>query len=503
MNEHDQLSEQYLEAQLREELGIEPDLSESVLREYYAKHPPEKRSRVIPPPRRRPAWRPLAAAAAVLLAAGLATYSLVRYLPQAQQQPEHAQRRAINEVNEEVNQSNQPDERQTPAPESNEDKAVPDNDAQPNQPDQPTPPDAGSWPKGWTDPPGALPVPDRPKPEPEPELPDDVVSPHPGGKGWTDPPGAFPDPTPDKTSAEERPVLVAAWKADSMRVTREGSVRKLKQGDAFSIRAGDLVSSKDSAELTLMDGGLLRLDGELSFDGEPEALTLTLHDGALYADVTNELSVTSEKVTARVSGVSVLEQRLRGFDVFCLSGSVKSGDDDLTAGYRARLEDDGFRHDKAITWADVQNEFRFLRETPRRVMLREELNQAPGELFGGELKAGILSGEADGDTGIGFYFRDAYAFRDGDVVRFRFRVGKACEMILQFGTAESGNWRHKLGGVKADEWIDYELPLSELYKTTDVAQQAEPGLIFKFFQLHPEDAAAHIEIDSVEIVHQP
>ena len=40
---------------------------------------------------------------------------------------------------------------------------------------------------------------------------------------------------------------------------------------------------------------VLRLDGELSFDGEPEALSLTLHDGALYADVTHELAVTSDK----------------------------------------------------------------------------------------------------------------------------------------------------------------------------------------------------------------
>ena len=80
MNEREQLNERYLEAQLREELGIEPDLSESVLREYYAKHPPEKRSRVIPPPPRKPAWRPMAAAAAVLLAAGLGCYSLVSVL---------------------------------------------------------------------------------------------------------------------------------------------------------------------------------------------------------------------------------------------------------------------------------------------------------------------------------------------------------------------------------------------------------------------------------------
>ncbi|MCA8918965.1 MAG: hypothetical protein KDB32_07795, partial [Planctomycetes bacterium] len=87
-NEREQLSDQYLEAQLREELGIEPDLSEGVLSRYYAKHPPEKRRRVIPPLPRKAVWRPIAAAAVVLLAAGLTTYGLVTVLPN-QLQPGH------------------------------------------------------------------------------------------------------------------------------------------------------------------------------------------------------------------------------------------------------------------------------------------------------------------------------------------------------------------------------------------------------------------------------
>ena len=389
----------------------------------------------------------------------------------------------------------------TPEPEQKPDVEPEQNPGDsPEEPPAETP-DGSSWPKGHTDPPGAFPVPEKPKSDPPPEEPDDVVGPKPDPKGWTDPPDAWPRG--DHSESKKAPALVAQWKGDVLHVTRDGSVWRVKPDDKFIIRVGDKVEPKGSAEFTLMDGGLLRLDGELSFDGEPEALSLTLHDGALYADVTHELAVTSERVTARLTGVGVLEQRLHGFEVFCVSGSVRSGEDDLTAGYRARLEDDGFKHDKKIGWEDVQREFKFLRETPKRVMLHEDLAEAPGELFGGEIKDGVLVGNSDSENGSGFYLREPYEYRQGDVVRFRFRIETAREMILQFGTLESDNWRYKLGGVKAGEWIEYELPLGKLYKTTDVAKKAEPGLRLKFFQLHPEEGKTKIEIDSVEIVHQP
>ncbi|MCA8936118.1 MAG: hypothetical protein KDB68_07915 [Planctomycetes bacterium] len=505
-NEREQLSDQYLEAQLREELGIEPDLSEGVLSRYYAKHPPEKRRRVIPPLPRKAVWRPIAAAAVVLLAAGLTTYGLVTVLPN-QLQPGHRE-----EVQAERNVPAKQETKETKGtpekPDAEKDLSVdPESEA---APERKVIPDEAEWENGAPEVPEKPDTETTPDDKPEPKEPDDVVGPDPNGMGRTDPPEAFPDPAkedpyaPDKTAARPGRVLVSMWSGDSLKVTRaDGGESKVKEGEDFSIRAGDRITPRGVAEFMLLDGGLLRLDGEITFEGEPEALKLTLHDGALYADVAHEISVASEQVTARLAGVGVLEQRLHGFDVFCISGTVRSTNDGLEAGYRARLEDDGFKHEKAIGWDDVQREFKFLRETPRRSMLREELTEAPGELFGGAIEGGVLKGESDPASGLGFYLRQPYAFQDGDVVRFRFKVDKACELILQFGSEDSGNWRHKLGGIKPGEWIEYELPLVDLYKTTDVAVGAQPGLSFKFFQLHPEETTTGMEIDWVEIVHTP
>jgi hypothetical protein len=351
---------------------------------------------------------------------------------------------------------------------------------------------------GHTDPPEAWPDPKNP-----PKPPDDMVGP-------PDRPEDPTDPAPEPKYAGDRkelPVLVSAWKADSFKVWPKGAAsdayERVVAGDTFEIRAGDRVQPKGAAEFTLVDGSLLRLDGQLTFDGDSSALRLTLGDGAMYADAAGMLTIAGPEVEASMSGVCALEKRLHGLDIYCISGRVSAGSDQLPAGQQARLEKDGFGRSKPIAWADVQREFKFLKDTPSRVKLSEELIDAPGKLFGGAIRDGVLAGDADGNTGIGFYLREPYTFHDGDYVRFRFRAGKACEMILQFGTVGDANWRHKMGGVKAGEWIEYELPLRDLYKTTDVAVKAQPGLQLKFFQLHPEDGTSHLEIDKVEIVHRP
>jgi len=488
--DREQLDERYLEGQLRDELGPPVDLSESVLRQVYARP-----RRVIPGPRKVPLWRPLAAAAAVLLAAGVATYSLVQILPQEmapRASGKAESRTVINPAKKKDKQTTAEADAKAPKPEPKSDATV-----------GPQPEESPELPPEEVKVPQVVPA-----PEPEPDKPEGEVEQPDPRRDLTDPPEAWPDPTkppkaPDESGSTQRAVLAAAGKLESVKVTRDGVDLKVKTGDAFSFQQGDRLLSRGSAELLLADGGLMRFDGELTLAGEPESIALTLHDGALYADVASLLSVTASGVACSIDGVAVVEERLHGMDVFCLSGRVATEADYLEAGFHAHLEKEGFGRSRKIAWADVQREFRFLKETPARSMLAEELTEAPAQLFGGVIKDGVLAGTVDSDTGIGFYLRQPYTTREGDIVRFRFRVDKACEMILQFGTVGDSNWRHKMGGVKAGEWIEYELPLKDLYKTTDVALRAQPGLILKFFQLHPEEITAGIEIDRVEIVHRP
>lgn len=490
MNEREELDERYLEAQLREELGIHPDLSEDVLRRVYAQPP----RRIIPPPRRKPVWQPLAAAASVLIVAGLATFALVKVLPQ-QTAPEQAEREqpieeedapAKPEVTPEPEQpSETPEPKDTPEPEP-KDEPKPD-----EQVEKPTP-------KPEEEDESVTDVTPNP-PEDQVEDPSDNESPHPR-KDWTDPPDSWPGKIKDTdTTAPKRPVLVSAWKGEGIKING----KRAEPGDEVQICAGDQVWVKGFADFTLVDGTLLRVDGEITFEGDEKAIAVQLNDGALYADTASSLRVGGDGVSAVIDGLAIVEERLRALDLYCLRGVIRIGEEELSSGYHSRLEDDGLGRAKATTWSEVQREFRFLKDVPLRALLREDLDDAPGTLFGGAIKDGVLRGETDSETGLGFYLREPYTIGDGDVVRFRFRVEKACEMILQFGTVENANWRHKMGGVKAGEWIEYELPLSELYKTTDVAKKAEAGLQLKFFQLHPEDTSVDIQLDWVEVVRRP
>lgn len=487
--ERDQLRERYLQAQLREELGEPLDLSEHVLRAVYST--PQRR---MPPVPRRSIWRPLAAAAVVLLTAGLTAYWLTQVLPQ------HTQRRSAQDL------TASDDSPPTQGPRHRDEKQTP--PVQPTAPDD-LPDDSGEIPQDPTREPEqpilpSDPLPDTPtKPEEDTsKTPDDTVEKpsEPDDHGWTDPRHRGPDQPPvGETAPPERAILVAGWKGDEIRIGE----RRLKHGDDYQIRAGDRVRVRGHADFTLMDGSLLRVEGEVSFEGEAAEVELKLHDGAVYADTTAAVRVTGHELTAVISGVAVIEERLRALDIYCLKGQVSAGEHSLAAGVQSRLSADGFGREKLIQWADLQREFKFLRETPQRTALREELSETPGKLFGGEIADGILKGEAGTDTGLGFYLREPYSVAAGDVVRFRFKVHKPCELILQFGTINDGNWRHKLGGVKAGEWIEFELPLMQLYKTADVSQRAQPGLELKFFQLHPEGSGTVIEIDWVEIVHRP
>ena len=498
MSEREQQEERYLEAQLREELGLDTDLSERVLREVYA----QPVRRVIPPPRRKPVWQPLAAAASVLIVAGLAAFALVKVLPQQNHQE---QAESLEPGRDRETQPTQPE--RGAEPEAPEDispaKEEPETILDPEPEEQPQPEEQVEKPTSDSEPikEDESVVDTTPNPEKEDKTePDGQIGPDPNQPDWTDPSESWPRKNKDTdTTPKARPVLVSSWNGEAIKVNGD----RFKHGEAVEIRTGDSVEVKAFADFTLVNGTLLRVDGEITFEGDEKEIAVQLEDGALYADTVAPLRVDGDGISAVVEGMAVVEERLNALDLYCLRGRISVGEDFIAAGFRSRADDDGLGREKAFTWPDVQREFRFLKDVPARALLREDLDEAPGKLFGGELKDGVLGGESDSATGLGFYFRESHTYQEGEVVRFRFRVEKACELILQLGTDENGNWRHKLGGVKPGEWIEFELPLAEFYKTIDVAKSAEPGLRFKFFQLHPEETTTAMEIDWVEIVRKP
>ncbi|MCZ7607455.1 MAG: hypothetical protein M5U25_15590 [Planctomycetota bacterium] len=230
--ERDQLEERYLEAQLRDELGPPVDLSERVLRSVYGKP-----RRVVPPPRRIPAWRPLAAAAAVLIAAGLATYTLVQVLPE-REQPLREGAQSVPYKVETGAPPSAPQQQPEAAPQP-EPRPQPEAQPQPEPKEEPKPDEQVEKPTPEPEEEDKSVIDVTPKPpEDQVEDPSDNDSPHPD-KGWTDPPDAWPDPKKKYDDPrKDAPVLVSAWKGESLKVRHAGQdgrviEQKLKQGEAF------------------------------------------------------------------------------------------------------------------------------------------------------------------------------------------------------------------------------------------------------------------------------
>ncbi|MCC7508110.1 MAG: hypothetical protein IT464_01885 [Planctomycetes bacterium] len=497
--EREQLHERYLESRLREELGPPTDLSDAVLRRIYSQP-----RRVIPPPRRTPWWRPLAAAASVLLLAGLAVWAIVSFWSGPKGRPLHevrdrtvAEPTTPSQPRPAPKPAPKPDhtptpEKQSPTPSP---KPAPKGDGTGTQ--LPTP-DKGQpgkdLPPGYTDPPGAFPDPEQPPPvipgaEPKRE---DVETPQP----------AKPEPGP--TEAVKTAVVAREFKAsrkDGLRVTRAGAFEKRKAEPGFEILSGDRLQVSGWVDVTLTDGTLLRLDGEVTLTEKDAQLGVELHDGAFYAD-TARLNISAGELAMQLAGIAVVEERLRELDLHLIEGKATSGEHELFASLRSRLGKEGFNRSRSTTWADVSGEYKFLRDVPVRRLLREDLADAPGELWGGEIKDGVLTGPGEKDRGVAFYLREKYTTQQGASVRVRFRIQTTCDLVIQLGADE--NYRCLQKAVRGGEWHEIEIPLGEFFRTLQKSGDLPVGTDIRRFQIHGEDGDPQlIEIDWVEFNRRP
>ncbi|MBK9974784.1 MAG: hypothetical protein IPP14_08425 [Planctomycetes bacterium] len=331
----------------------------------------------------------------------------------------------------------------------------------------------------------------------------------------TDPPGAWPrrvtKPTesPGESGKEpaapaQRLVLCTDFKPsrkDGIKVAAGKDWRVLVAGS--EIIAGDRIKVTGWADFVLLDGTLLRLDGEMVLQGQDGKPDAELLDGALYADTSATLQVRHEALKATVSGIAMMEQRLHSLDVACLQGSVTCGPVTLGQGRTARLGSEGFSREKAVSFADLQRENRFLKDAPARQTLREDFNDPPGEITGGAIKDGVLVGKGDAETGTLIALRKPVTLRGNEVVRLRFRVDRRTEVVLQFGTAQ-GNYRHIELNPEPGKWQEVEIPIRDFFKATDPESRLGDGLALLRFQVHDnETAELGVEVDWLEVLSRP
>lgn len=508
-HEAEQLDDRYLEVALRDQMGPRVDLTQRVLHAVAgAAAPVAVKHRVMPLPRRRPAWQPLAAAAAVLLAAGIGVYALVQVLPQAAPIPQTSLTTPLELPSARPSSGQAGPERPAALPPAGRDQnAAPD----------PTPPrrDDARQQQDETAPadsvlPRPLPKTADPKPpsgtEPQPEIPEPKYPP-----GMTDPPEAWPGkvtqpkpPATEPAAPVKRTVLCRDFKPsrkDGIKLAQGKDWRVLAAGEDIS--AGDRVKVTGWADFTLVDGTLLRLDGEMVLESHDGQSGAELLDGALYADTGAALLVRHETLKAVVSGMAMLEQRLHSLEIACLHGSVTSGETTLAPGRTARLGSEGFSREKPVSFADLQRDNRFLKDSPARATLREDFNDAPGEIEGGAIVEGVLAGKGDAGTGTIVQLRKPVTLRGNEVVRLRFRVDRRAEVVLQFATAQ-GNYRHLEINPEPGKWQEVEIPVSAFFKATAPESRLGDGLALLRFQMHDNEIRElGVEVDWLEIVSRP
>lgn len=496
--DRENLNDRYLDAALRDELGPKVDLTQRVLNATGAAD--SRRHRVLPMPRRAPVWQPLAAAAAVLIVAGLGVYALVQVLPPGNQRHSVTATQPIN-APQPAPRPVVPARNDVSAPAGNEGVVPPEPKSNESQ-YEPLPPLPEPEPK----PPEQVKRPDTPVPEPK--LPEGEVKKEPEPAypdGWTDPPEAWPGkPFPEGTGPKERAVLCSEVKPsrkDGVRLARDGKWIVLAAGQ--SLHDGDRVKVSGWADFTLADGTLVRLDGEMALTLENKVSVAQLFDGVLYADCKAALSVTHEDLKVTIDGQAVIEQRVRSLDVAVLSGTATSGQGKVEAGRTARLEVEGFGRDKQISFADMQLEHRFLKEAPERKALREDFSDYKGEIWSGEVRDGVLKGGYDTKRGLAFHFENL-PLRGNEVVRLRYRVNRRIDLVLQFGTTGDGNFRYVIRGAEAGKWLEVEVPVVAFFTNMDESQKLAPGTAVRRFQLHDDDGnVIEAEVDWVEVISRP
>ncbi|MCF6227364.1 MAG: hypothetical protein L3J82_01695 [Planctomycetes bacterium] len=485
----------YLEAQLRGELGPKPDITRRVLNEVFPLQTAKAR-RITPQPAKF-SWRPIAAAAAILIVTGVALLAVISVLP-TKPQSTAAKSNASDFVPDQA--ENRP--------------AIPEN--QPEQPPENTPyePDTEQPETPYTAPEETVQRPDiNPEQTPtvspdtpeEPEnVPPEVIEEKPDLPSETKPePPREPTETP---SQPESTVPERALICDQISPSREGTLQVQRNGHGdwlpfatgIKIRSGDRAKAKNYAEFVLKGGSLLRISGEVLFEINEQSLTLSIEDGAIYIDSTEVIMVAAHGVSAHVEGISVLEEKSRSLQVHCLQGTAG----ELTAGQYSRLTAKGFGRVSETDWLTVQRKFKFLKTTPARLLLRQTFDESPEKVFGGVVKDGQLVGESDNKDGVGFYFAEPLKHAAGDLARIRLRLAKACTVVIQFGTVPSGNYRMLRKNMKANEWIELEISMAYLQKNTD-STAPNRQTIWKFLQIHAEDTTVQITIDKLEIVHRP
>ena len=268
------------------------------------------------------------------------------------------------------------------------------------------------------------------------------------------------------------------------------------------LRAGARLRATGQADLTLGSGALARFDGEIALGSEEQGLELI--DESLFLDNLDlpRVTISASALSVIAAGMVLFEAGRSSLSISCLQGQVESPAGLVEAVKAATLTSKGLSRAAAVSLEALARKHAILRSLPQRLLWREDFDLVPPERrHKGEISEGVGRGEG-AEAGVSVYLSQPQNLRKGDVLRMRLRVSRAPEeLLLQMGTAEDGNYRLLFKAARVGEWMEVELPLTDLFRTLDKTTPIRIGFTFKNFQVWASDPkGCRVEVDWAEIV---
>lgn len=421
-------------------------------------------------------WFAAAAAAAVMLGAGLALVfsgndvpvnepaiagpggnESIQPAPQPRPQPQPAPQ-PKPEPKPEPKPGPKPTPEPTPQPEP---EPTPEPAPQPEPEPAPKPPEEVEKPAPQPEPevPQPKPTPEEPKPAPGP-----VVDETPKEPAPQQPPQPERPPTEAPKTAPVR-VATVLFQSGSAKLSfkEAGATRFTEVKAETELMSGWTLSARHPVLLDLGHGRRAWFEGELGLDVADGVIVLeVIKEGVLVDSLGAKGSILlrREGTSIEVLDAVVLAEKMTsakdGLEVACLDGEVSWGESKLLSGQAAQVSGKGFKRGKvegaklrdkglAGEWAKAQN------------LQREDFEVRLGErLYAGELEGGVAHG-GEKEISVGLTLKEEREAGERTFLRVRVRVSAPTGLYLQLIGDEGKSRFGKDFLVPAGQWVTLKI----------------------------------------------
>lgn len=420
-----------------------------------------------------------------------------------------------------------------PQPEPQPEPEVPQPEPQPEPEPAPKPPEEVERPQPEPSPePAPKPTPEEPAPKPGPVIEEPPVKPQPVPQ----PPQPERPPTEAPRTGPVRVALVAYQSPNAKLSYKEaGATRFTEVKPDTELMSGWTLSTRHPVLLDLGQGRRAWFDGELGLESVDGVVALEVIKEGVYLDMLGgkgAVIVRRGETSLEISDAAVVIEKMStskdGMEVSCLDGELSWGESKLQAGQGAQISGKGFKRSRVE--GPKLREHKLVRElAAAQKLTREEFEGRLGErLYAGEAEGGIVHG-GEKEIGVGLTLAEPLEVTERTFIRVRMRVSAPTGLYLQLIGDEGKSRFGKDFLVPSGHWVTLKFAVAAQREGGDNGRAVPKGeqnggkekeaaregikgekaekldaksLLCKF-QALCKNKAAKIEIDWIEIGEDP